>query len=231
MTPNLVVHNIERAAPDVVAGLGLAGVATVHEAYGRKGLLGPEIRPIQVDESVSGSAVTVSCAPGDNIMIHAAVETIQAGDIMVVTTTEPSTDGMFGDLLAASVMARGGVGLVIEAGVRDTSELRAMGFPVWSLAVHSQGTVKETPGNVNLPIVCAGQRVNPGDAVVADDDGVVVVARIDASTTLVAANARLEKEEIARQRLETGELGLDFYGLRAKLENLGVEWVDTPNET
>lgn len=231
MTGHFVVRNIVRADPEVVAGLGDAGVATVHEAYGRKGLLNPGMRPIQSDVVVAGSAVTVSCAPGDNMMVHAAVEVINPGDIMVVTTTGPSTDGMFGDLLATSVMARGGVGLVIEAGVRDVSTLREMGFPVWSSAVHAQGTVKETPGDVNLPVVCAGQRVEPGDVVVADDDGVVVISRIDASETLEAARARLDKEETSRARLEAGELGLDLYGLRAKLESLGVEWVDTADDS
>lgn len=227
MTDHIVVRTIQRAASDVVAGLGASGVATVHEAYSRKGLLDPGIRPIQIDRVAAGSAVTVSCAPGDNIMIHAAVEVIEPGDILVVTTTEPSTDGMFGDLLATSVLARGGVGLVIDAGVRDVSMLREMDFPVWSRAVHAQGTVKETPGSVNRPIVCAGQDVAPGDVVVADDDGVVIVARADALATLEAARARLEKEVASRARLDAGELGLDFYGLRERLEGLGVEWIDS----
>lgn len=230
MTGHFVVRKIQRAASDVVAGLGDAGVATVHEAFGRRGLLDPGIRPIQMGRMVAGSAITVSCAPGDNMMIHAAVEVVQPGDILVVTTTEPSTDGMFGDLLAASVMARGGVGLVIDAGVRDVSTLREMGFPVWSRAVHAQGTVKETPGFVNRPIVCAGQGVGPGDVVVADDDGVVVVAMSAAKATLESAGQRLAKEEASRVRLEAGELGLDIYGLREKLESLGVVWADSPDE-
>jgi 4-hydroxy-4-methyl-2-oxoglutarate aldolase len=230
MSPNYVVRDFERADPDVVAGLGEAGVATVHEAYGRRGLMDPGIRPIQQDRTVAGSAVTVECAPGDNIMIHAAVEVCRPGDLMVVTTTGPSTHGMFGDLLATSLMARGVVGLVIEAGVRDTSTLREMGFPVWSRAVHSQGTVKETPGSVNMPIECAGQAVAPGDVLVADDDGVVVVARREASDVVEAARARLEKEESSRTRLETGELGLDIYGLRGKLEDLGVRWIDRTDD-
>lgn len=227
MPGHYVVKNIERAAPEVIAGLAEAGVATVHEAYGRKGLLDPGIRPIQTDRTVAGSAVTVSCAAGDNMMLHAAVEMIKPGDIMVVTTTEPSTHGMFGDLLALSVAARGCVGLVIEAGVRDTATLRQMGFPVWSRAIHSQGTVKETPGYVNQAIRCAGQHIDPGDVVIADDDGVVVVAREDAESALESSRARLAKEEATRGRLEAGELGLDFYGLRDKLLGLGVEWVDT----
>lgn len=225
-----VVRNIERAAAEVVQGLGAVGVATVHEAYGRRGLLDHGIRPIQTDRIVAGSAVTVSCAPGDNLMIHAAVEVVQPGDVLVVTTTSPSTDGMFGDLLATSLMSRGCVGLVIEAGVRDVATLREMGFPVWSRAVHAQGTVKATAGSVNVPIVCAGVRIEPGDVVVADDDGVVVVARDEAADTLTAARARLDKEETSRARLASGELGLDFYGLRSKLEELGTEWVDSPDD-
>lgn len=230
MTDHVVIKRIDRAPTGVVQGLAEAGVATVHEAYDRKGLLNPSMRPIQQDFAIAGSAVTVLCAPGDNMMIHAAVELIQPGDLMVVATTGPSSDGMFGDLLATSVMARGGVGLVIDAGVRDTSELRKMGFPVWSAAVHSQGTVKETPGSVNLPVMCAGQSVTPGDVVVADDDGVVVVSRDEAEVVLAQANARLEKEEALRARLEAGELTLDIHGLREKLLGLGVEWVDGPEE-
>jgi 4-hydroxy-4-methyl-2-oxoglutarate aldolase len=230
MVDHFVLRSIQRAPAEVVAGLEDAGVATVHEAYGRQGLLDPGIRPIQMDRAVAGSAVTVSCAPGDNMMIHAAVEVIEPGDIMVVTTTGPSTDGMFGDLLATSVIARGGVGLVIEAGVRDVSTLREIDFPVWSRSVHAQGTVKETPGFVNGPIVCAGQRIDPGDVVVADDDGVVIVAREAAAETLEKARARVEKEEASRARFEAGELGLDFYGLRDKLEGLGVVWLDSPDD-
>lgn len=230
MAGNYVVRDFDRPDPEVTAGLGQAGVATVHEAYSRQGLLDPGIRPIQRDVTISGPAVTVSCAPGDNMMIHAAVETVKPGDIMVVTTTSLSTDGMFGDLLATSVMQRGGVGLVIDAGVRDTATLRSMGFPVWSRAIHSQGTVKETPGHVNLPIEISGVSVGPGDVVVADDDGVVVVASESAAATLDAALSRLEKEETVRARLTSGELSLDFYGLREKLRGLGVEWVDRPED-
>lgn len=224
------MRSIERADQDAVTQLARAGVATVHEAYGRRGLMGPAIAPIQEGVSIGGSAVTVQCPPGDNMMIHAAVEVVQQGDVLVVTTTSDSTDGMFGDLLATSLMARGCVGLVIEAGVRDTADLRSMGFPVWAKAVHAQGTVKATPGSVNVPIVCGGMSVNPGDVVVADDDGVVVVERADAETALAASLARLEKEAAARERLEAGELGLDFYGMRDRLVGLGVEWVDGPGD-
>lgn len=230
MASNRVVRTIRRAEPELISGLGAAGVATVHEAYRRRGLMDSQIQPIQLDLTVAGSAVTVSCPPGDNMMIHAAIEVVQPGDMLVVTTTSPSTDGMFGDLLATSVLSRGGVGIVINAGVRDVSTLRRMGFPVWSRAVHAQGTVKATAGSVNVPIVCAGVSVEPGDVIVADDDGVVVVSLDEAEHTLDAANDRLEKEEIARRRLEAGELGLDFYGLRERLEGLGVEWVDSQDQ-
>ncbi|MGB7861537.1 MAG: 4-carboxy-4-hydroxy-2-oxoadipate aldolase/oxaloacetate decarboxylase [Acidimicrobiia bacterium] len=226
MAGNHIVRSIRRADAELISGLGAAGVATVHEAYRRRGLMDSQIRPIQLDAAVAGSAVTVSCAPGDNMMIHAAIEVVQPGDMLVVTTTSPSTDGMFGDLLATSVLSRGGVGIVIDAGVRDVSTLRKMGFPVWSRAVHAQGTVKATAGSVNVPIVCAGVSVEPGDVVVADDDGVVVVSLDEAEQTLDAANDRVEKEEATRRRLEAGELGLDLYGLRERLEGLGVEWVD-----
>lgn len=231
MSTNRVIQSFDRADPEVISGLRNAGVATVHEAYGRRGLMDPGIRPIQIDHAVAGSAVTVLCPPGDNMMIHAAVEVVQEGDLLIVTTTSPSTDGMFGDLLATSLVAQGGVGLVIEAGVRDTSTLRSMGFPVWSRAIHAQGTVKATAGSVNVPIVCAGVAVEPGDVVVADDDGVVVVSRSDASTTLEASNSRLEKEDETREKLESGDLSLDFYGFRGRLEDLGVSWVDRQQDS
>jgi 4-hydroxy-4-methyl-2-oxoglutarate aldolase len=177
---------------------------------------------------MAGSAVTISCQAGDNLMIHAAVELCREGDVLVVTTTSDSTDGMFGDLLAVSARAHGVVGLVIDAGIRDVADLTAMDFPVWAKAIHAQGTVKATPGSVNVPVVCAGVAINPGDVIVADVDGVVVVPRAGAAQVAKAADARVAKEEQSRERLRKGELGLDFYGLRAKLAELGVEYVDGP---
>lgn len=226
MTDLVVVRGFDRPSQETVDGLARAGVATVHEAAGRIGLMGPAMRPIQQGARIGGTAVTVLCAAGDNMMIHAAVEMVQTGDLLVVATTSPSTDGMFGELLATSLMARGCRGLVIDAGVRDVADLRQMGFPVWSTAIHAQGTVKETAGSVNLPVVCAGASVAPGDVVVADDDGVMVVPRGRAADVLDSAQRRLEKEEDTRKRLESGELGLDFYGLRQKLEDLGTRWVE-----
>lgn len=227
MNRHVVVRSIERAESSVIDQLGRAGTATVHEGIGRRGYLGPHIRPIQQDVKIGGSAVTVSCHPGDNLMIHAAVEVCQPGDILVVTTTAPSTHGGFGDLLATSLMARGVLGLVIDAGVRDTADLRQMGFPVWSQHVSCQGTVKATPGSVNVPIVMGEQSIQPGDIICADDDGVVVVPRSEAAWALEQTQARLGKEAATRARLEAGELGLDFYGLRAKLDELGVVYVES----
>ena len=206
--------------------MGGAGTATVHEAIGRRGYLGPDLRPIQQGTKVAGSAVTVLSHPGDNLMIHAAVEVCEAGDILVVANTAPSTHGMFGDLLASSLMARGVVGLVMDAGVRDTADLRAMGFAVWTRHVSCEGTVKSTPGSVNVPISIDGIIVSPGDVICADDDGVVAVPRAEAAWALEQSNARLAKEETSRARLQAGELGLDMYGLRQKLADLGVEWLD-----
>ncbi len=222
-----VVRKIARPDPETVQTLGDLGVATVHEAQARTGLLRPYMRPIYPTATMAGPAVTVSCQPGDNLMIHAAVEVCHAGDVLVVTTTSESTDGMFGELLATSLRARGVVGLVIDAGVRDVGELTAIRFPVWSKAVSAQGTVKASPGSVNIAVVCAGALVHPGDVIVADDDGVVVVPRANAVTVAAAGNDRIGKEERSRERLRNGELGVDFYGLRAKLKELGVEYVDT----
>lgn len=230
MKRTIVVRNIPRANPDVIGALRTAGVATVHEAMGRIGLMEPAIRPIQRGARIAGSAVTVSCQPGDNLMIHAAVEVCQPGDVLVVTTTSPSTDGMFGELLATSLRSRGVNALIIDAGVRDVAELNQMGFHVWSRAIHAQGTVKETPGSVNIPVVCAGETVNPGDIITADDDGVCVVPRASAEEALERSLARLAREEATRSALAAGELGVDRYKLREKLAALGVKYVDHPEE-
>lgn len=228
MPNHVVVRHIHRPDEATITTLGDAGVATVHEAMGRRGLTGPEISPIQRGARIAGPAVTVSCQAGDNLMIHAAVEVVRDGDILVVTTTSGSTDGMFGELLATSLRAAGCIGLVIDAGVRDVAELNEMAFPVWSRAVHAQGTVKATAGSVNVPVVCAGATIRPGDVIVADDDGVVVVPAAEAEATRDAADARLAKEAATRDRLRRGELGVDIYGLRSRLAELGVEYVDQP---
>lgn len=221
-----IVRNFRRADGQVIGTLGQHGVATVHEAQARSGLMRPYMRPIYPSARAAGSAVTVLCAPGDNLMIHAAIEVCKPGDILVVTTTSESTDGMFGELLAVSARAHGVVGLIIDAGVRDVADLTKMEFPVWSKAVSAQGTVKATAGSVNVPIVAAGAPVNPGDVIVADVDGVVIVPRERASEVVRLGEERLVKEEKSRQRLRNGELGLDFYGLRAKLTELGAQWID-----
>ena len=221
-----IVRRIQRPDAEVVTRLGKAGVATVHEAQGRTGLLRPYMRPIYPTARVAGPAVTISSQPGDNLMIHASIEVCQPGDVLVVTTTSESTDGMFGELLGVSCQAHGIAGLIIDAGVRDTAELAAMNFPVFAKAVSSQGTVKSTPGDVNIPVVCAGAMINPGDVIVADADGVVVVPREKAAQVADASDQRIAKEEKSRERLRRGELGLDFYGLRAKLVEMGVEFVD-----
>lgn len=221
----VVVTDIERAPADLVDRLGGYGVATVHEALGRAGYLGPRFRPVYPGARVAGSVVTALCWPGDNLMIHAAVEQCRPGDVLVVTTTSPSTDGMFGELLATSLRAREVRGLVIDAGVRDVAELREMGFPVWSTAVSAQGTVKSTAGSVNVPVVLGGQQVCPGDVVVADDDGVLFVRRADIVGGIEQAQARVENEAAARAAFRDGELGLDRYGLRETLANLGVRYL------
>lgn len=221
-----IVRKIQRADPEVVRALGELGVATVHEAQGRTGLMKPYMRPIYSTARAAGSAVTVSSQPGDNLMLHAAIEVCAPGDILVVTTTSESTDGMFGELLGVSCQAHFVAGLIIDAGVRDTAELTAMDFPVWAKAVSAQGTVKSSAGSVNVPVVCAGAAVNPGDVIVADDDGVVVVPRERAAEVAGLGRERVNKENASRERLRNGELGVDFYGLREKLKQLGVEYVD-----
>jgi len=226
VSPYVVVRNVVRPDASVLAGLAELGVSTVHEADHRRGALDPAIRPIQSGARIAGPAVTVSCAPGDNLMVHAAVETCRPGDILIVTTTSPSTDGMIGELLATSLRAHGVIGIVTAAGIRDVAELRAMEFPVWARAINPQGTVKASPGSVNVPVVCGGQIVHPGDAIVADDDGVVVVARDRCAEVLEAGRARAANEDAKRTKLAAGELGVDMYGLREKLAELGVTYVD-----
>ena len=221
-----IIRNIRRAEPEIIRQLGSQGVATVHEAQGRTGLMRPYMRPIYSSAKIAASAITVSCQPGDNLMIHAAIEVCRPGDALVVVTTSESGDGMFGELLATSCLAHGIVGLIIDAGVRDVADLTAMNFPVWSKTISAQGTVKASPGSVNIDVVCAGAAVSPGDLIVGDQDGVVVVRHESAEEVARLGAARIAKEEKSRERLRAGELGVDFYGLRAKLAELGVEYVD-----